>query len=289
MKVTGFTFIRNAIKFDYPIVEAITSILPVCDEFIVAVGNSDDETRHLIEQIGSPKIRIIDTIWDDSLREGGQVLAVETNKAFDAVSDDTDWAFYIQGDETVHEKYLPQIRKSMEQWKEHAEIEGLVFDYLHFYGSYDFVGDSRRWYRKEVRIIRNNKKIRSYRDAQGFRLEGRKLQVKCVDASIYHYGWVKPPEKQQLKQDHFNRYWDNKLPDYDQKMIKEAFDYSQTDSVAWFKGTHPQVLQERIKKMNWAFDVDPTQKKFSLKYRFLHWIEEKTGWRVGEYRNYTII
>lgn len=289
MKVTGFTFIRNAIKFDYPIVEAITSILPVCDEFIVAVGNSEDETRHLIEQIGSPKIRIIDTIWDDSLREGGQVLAVETNKAFDAVSDDTDWAFYIQGDETVHEKYLPEIRKSMEQWKDHAEIEGLVFDYLHFYGSYDFIGDSRRWYRKEVRIIRNNKKIRSYRDAQGFRLEGRKLQVKCLDASIYHYGWVKPPEKQQLKQDHFIRYWDNKLPGNDQNMIKEAFDYSQTDSVAWFRDTHPQVLQERIKKMNWTFDVDPTQKKFSLKYRFLHWIEEKTGWRVGEYRNYTII
>jgi len=289
MKVTGFTFIRNAIKFDYPIVEAITSILPVCDEFIVAVGHSEDETRHLIEQIGSPKIRIIDTIWDDSLREGGQVLAVETNKAFDAISDDTDWAFYIQGDETVHEKYLPEIRKSMEQWKDHSEIEGLVFNYLHFYGSYDFIGDSRRWYRKEVRIIRNNKKIRSYRDAQGFRLDDRKLKVKCVDACIYHYGWVKPPEKQQLKQDYFNRYWDNKLPCNDQNMIKEAFDYSQTDSVAWFRGTHPQVLQERIKKMNWTFDVDPTQKKFSLKYRFLHWIEKKTGWRVGEYRNYTII
>ena len=289
MKVTGFTFIRNAIKFDYPIVEAITSILPVCDEFIVAVGNSEDETRHLIEQIDSPKIRIIDTIWDDSLREGGQVLAVETNKAFDAVSDDTDWAFYIQGDETVHEKYLPEIRKSMEQWKDHSEIEGLVFNYLHFYGSYDFIGDSRRWYRREVRIIRNNKKIRSYRDAQGFRLAGRKLKVKCVDASIYHYGWVKPPEKQQLKQDHFIRYWDNKIQGNDQEMIQEAFDYSQTDSVAWFRGTHPQVLQERIKKMNWTFDVDPTQKKFSLKYRFLHWIEEKTGWRMGEYRNYTII
>ena len=126
MKVTGFTFIRNAIKFDYPIVEAITSILPVCDEFIVAVGNSEDETRQLIAQIGSPKIRIIDTIWDDTLRKGGHVLAVETNKAFDAISDDTDWAFYIQGDEAVHEKYLPEIRKSMEQWKDNPEIEGLA-------------------------------------------------------------------------------------------------------------------------------------------------------------------
>lgn len=289
MKVTGFTFIRNALKFDYPIVEAITSILSLCDEFIVAIGNSDDGTRQLIEDIGSPKIKIIDTIWDDTLREGGQVLAVETNKAFDAVSDDTDWAFYIQGDEVIHERYLPEIRKSMELWKDNQEVEGLVFNYLHFYGSYDFIGDSRRWYRKEVRIIRNNKKIRSYRDAQGFRMDERKLKVKCVDACVNHYGWVKPPEKQQLKQHHFNRYWDNLEWEKEKVIFKEPFDYTQTDSVAWFKGTHPQVLQERIKRMNWEFDVDPTLKKFSLRYRFLHWIEEKTGWRVGEYRNYTII
>jgi glycosyltransferase involved in cell wall biosynthesis len=289
MKVSGFTFIRNAIKFDYPIVEAITSILPLCDEFIVAVGNSDDGTRQLIEQIGSSKIRIVDTIWDDSLREGGQVLAVETNKAFDAISEDTDWAFYIQGDEIVHERYLPEILESMEQWKDNPKVEGLVFNYLHFYGSYDFVGDSRKWYRREVRIIRNNKKIRSYRDAQGFRLDDRKLNVKPVDACIYHYGWVKPPQKQQLKQYHFNRYWDNLEWEKDKESIKETFDYSQTDSLGWFKDTHPQVLKERIKRMNWEFDIDPTLKKLSPVYRLLHWFEEKTGWRIGEYRNYTII
>ena len=289
MKVTGFTFIRNAIKFDYPVVEAINSILPLCDEFIVAVGNSEDGTRQLIEHINSPKIRIIDTQWDDTLREGGQVLAVETNKAFDAISDDTDWAFYIQGDEVVHEQFLPEIRKAMELWKDNPEVEGFVFNYLHFYGSYDFIGDSRRWYRREVRIIRNNKRIRSYRDAQGFRLDGRKLKVKSIDAFIYHYGWVKTPEKQQLKLHHFNRYWDDQERENDKELIKEPFDYSQTDSVAWFKGTHPQVIHERIKKMNWKFDVDPTQKKLSLSFRVLHWIEEKTGWRIGEYRNYTII
>jgi glycosyltransferase involved in cell wall biosynthesis len=290
MKVSGFTFIRNAIKFDYPIVEAITSILPLCDEFIVAVGNSDDGTRQLIEQIDSTKIRIIDTVWDESLREGGHVLAVETNKAFDAISEDTDWAFYIQGDEVIHEQYLPEIRKSMEQWKDNPEVEGLLLNYLHFYGSYDFIGDSRRWYRREVRIVRNNKRIRSYRDAQGFRLDDRKLKVKSIDAWVYHYGWVRPPEKQQFKLHHFTRLWDNKEPDYNNKeLVKEPFDYTQTDSVAWFKGTHPQVLQERIKRINWEFDVDPTQKKFSLKFRFLHWVEDKTGWRIGEYRNYTII
>lgn len=289
MKVTGFTFIRNAIKFDYPIIEAISSILPLCDEFIVAVGNSEDETLQLIEQIASPKIRIINTVWNDELREGGNVLAEETNKAFDAIRDDTDWAFYIQGDEVVHEKYLPEIRRSMELWLNHKEVEGLVFNYLHFYGSYDFIGDSRRWYRKEVRIIRNDKRIRSYRDAQGFRIEGHKLKVKQTAAWVYHYGWVKPPEKQQLKQLHFSRYWDKNLPSGDKTPVIEPFDYSQTDSVAWFKGTHPEVIQQRINKMNWVFGFDPTQRNLSLVSRFLHWIEKVSGWRVGEYKNYKII
>ncbi|NWJ49665.1 MAG: glycosyltransferase family 2 protein [Bacteroidetes bacterium] len=289
MKVTGFTFIRNAVKFDYPIVEAITSILPICDEFIVAVGNSEDETQQLIEQIASPKIHIINTVWNDELREGGNVLAEETNKAFDAISNDTDWAFYIQGDEVIHEQYLPEIQHSMKRWLYHKDVEGLVFDYLHFYGSYDFIGDSRRWYRKEVRIVRNNKKIRSYRDAQGFRIEGRKLKVKQIAAWVYHYGWVKPPEKQQLKQLHFNRYWDKSLPDGDKTLVIEPFDYSQTDSVAWFKGTHPKVIQQRINKMNWEFGFDPTQRNLTLKSRLLHWIEDKSGWRVGEYKNYKII
>ncbi len=97
MKVTGFTFIRNAVKNDYPIVEAITSILPICDEFVVAHGNSDDATLQLLKAINSPKIRFIDTVWEDSLREGGQVFAQETDKAYAAISSDTDWAFLHSG------------------------------------------------------------------------------------------------------------------------------------------------------------------------------------------------
>jgi hypothetical protein len=105
MKIAGFSFIRNAVKYDYPIVEAILSILPLCDEFVIAVSKSEDNTLKLIRSIGSPKIRIIETVWDDSLRKGGAVLAQETDKALQAVSDDVDWAFYIQRDECLHEQY----------------------------------------------------------------------------------------------------------------------------------------------------------------------------------------
>jgi len=289
MKVSGFTFIRNAIKYDYPVVEAITSILPLCDEFIVAIGNSEDETRALIEGIGSQKIRIIDTTWDDSLRAGGRVLAVETDKAFDALSADSDWAFYIQGDEVLHEQFLEPLKEAMLRYKDQPEVEGLLFNYQHFYGSYDFVGDSRRWYRKEVRIIRNDKKIRSYRDAQGFRKNDKPLNVKPVEATMYHYGWVKPPEAQQAKQENFNKLWHN--DEWVDKNIPKAegFDYSKIDSLAHFTGSHPKVIQHRISRQNWQFNFDPTNKRLPFKSRLLHTIEAITGWRVGEYRNYKVI
>ena len=289
MKVAGFSFIRNAIQYDYPIVEAITSILPVCDEFVVAVGKSDDETLNLIEDIGSDKIRIIETEWDLSLREGGHVLADETNKAYAAISEDVDWAFYIQGDEVVHEDYLPAIKAGMEKWKDNPEVDGLLFNYTHFYGSYDFIGDSRRWYRKEIRIVRKDPAISSYRDAQGFRKNGQKLQVKPIDAHIFHYGWVKPPEKQQAKQMTFNKLWHD--DDWMEKNIPqvEAFDYSNIDALARFTGTHPKTMQPRIDRKNWTFNFDPSRRKFTLKLWFLYKVEKLTGWRIGEYQNYKVI
>jgi hypothetical protein len=289
MKVCGFTFVRNAIKFDYPVTESILSILPICDEMVVAVGNSEDNTRALIESIVSPKIKIIDTVWDDSLREGGGVLAIETDKAFNAISPGFAWAFYIQADEVIHEQDLPVLKQSMERWKDDPQVEGLLFNYIHFYGSYDFIGDSRRWYRREVRIIRNDKSIRSYLDAQGFRKNGRPLNVKHVDASMYHYGWVKHPESLQAKLESFHRLW------HDEQWIErnlpkaDAFDYSQIDSLTRFDGTHPGVMKKRIGSKNWQFDFDPTRKNFSLKSGFLHLIEKMTGWRIGEYRNYRIL
>src|SRR5689334_19405062 len=102
MKVSGFSFIRNAVKYKYPIEEALRSILPLCDEIVVAVGRSEDNTRELVASI-DPKIRILDTVWDDSLREGGKVLAVETDKAYRALDPNSDWCVYIQGDEVLHE------------------------------------------------------------------------------------------------------------------------------------------------------------------------------------------
>jgi glycosyltransferase involved in cell wall biosynthesis len=286
MKVSGFTFIRNAIKYDYPVREAILSVLPLCDEMVVAVGNSDDDTLALVESI-SPKIKIIHTTWDDSLREGGRVLAVETDKAFKAISADSDWAFYIQGDEVMHEKYIETVRKAMLEHKDNRQVEGLLFKYLHFYGSYDYVGESLRWYRREIRIVRNDPSVFSYRDAQGFRKRpNEKLRVKLIDAFIYHYGYVRDPVAQQGKQRSFNKYWhDDK---WIEKHVPDAyeFDYSGIDALKLFKDTHPEVMQKRIGAMNWKFAHDISKNRFTLKDSVKRFIEKITGWRPGEYANY---
>ncbi len=265
------------------------SILPVCDKFIVCLGNSEDTTRQAIEAINSDKIEIIDSIWDDSLREGGAVLAIETNKAFDAITSDYDWAFYIQADEVVHEKYYTEIRESMHKYLNDSSVEGLLFKYEHFFGNYKYIADSRKWYRHEIRIIRNNKQIRSYKDAQGFRISGtNKLKVKPLNAYVYHYGWVKNPYQLKEKQKDFNKYWHT--DEWIKKMVGEddLFNFNCVDSLNVFRGSHPNVMADRIAKRDWDFEFDISTKKFDLRTKILYFIEKHTGIRLFEYKNYRL-
>jgi hypothetical protein len=295
MKVSGFTFIRNAIKFDYPVVEAIKSILPVCDDFVVAVGNSDDSTLDLIQGIDKQKIRIIETVWDDSktMKKGGKVFALETDKAFKEIGMDSDWAFYIQGDEVIHEKYLGNIYSSMKNWKDDKMIDGLLFNYLHFYGSYNYIGVSPKWYGHEIRIIKNNKTIYSFRDAQGFRkCENEKLKVKPVDAYVYHYGWVKEPGTMMKKAINANSFYQEKnflkrVKSKDTNGNKE-FDYSSIDSLSLFTETHPKVMEERIRRKNWNFEHDISFNRLSLRYRGKIFIKKYLGINTY-YENYRLI
>jgi hypothetical protein len=290
MKVTGFTFIRNAVKYDYPVVEAIKSILPVCNDFVVAVGKSDDNTIDLIQNIDKQKISIIETVWDDSpeMKKGGRVFALETDKAFQAIPADSDWAFYIQGDEVIHEKYLDNIYLSMERFKDDIQVDGLLFNYLHFYGSYDYVGISPNWYRHEIRVIKNDKSIYSYRDAQGFRKEKNiKLNVKPVDAYVYHYGWVKEPGTMKKKVENaYSFYNEKKLPE--KILSDQGFDFSSIDALSLFAETHPQVMKERIERKNWNFQYDVSLNRLSLRYKAKIFLKKYLGINTY-YENYHII
>ncbi len=252
---------------DYPIVEAIKSVLPICDDFVVAVGNSEDDTLKLIQSIDPSKISIIQTLWDDTLRENGAVLATETNKAFQAIESESDWAFYIQGDEVIHEQYLEIIHKAMVHYENRDDIDGLLFNYLHFYGSYDYIGASTKWYREEIRVVKNNKQIFSFKDAQGFRKDdNQKLNVAKIPAYVYHYGWVKEPKAMQLKQESFNRLWHDDEWMKENIVKSEIFEYEEHISqLKLFEGSHPRLMEERIKTRNWKFDVDISKNKRSFK------------------------
>jgi len=289
MKISGFTIIRNAIINDYPAVEAITSILPVVDEMIVAVGKSDDDTEGLIRSINSDKIKIVHSDWDLSNLPGGKVMAIETDKAFKEISPDSSWAFYIQCDEVVHEQYHAAIRKACEQYEHHKEVLGLVFNYVHFYGTYDYYGNSRRWYNKEIRIIRNDARISSYRDAQGFRIDGKRLPCKLIDASIYHYGWVKNPKLMDHKLRNLSKNWMGKEMKKRIDSINGIFNYDEYDSMEVFKGTHPQVMQKRISEKNWTVEIDVTRKRFTFKKWVMYVLEKITGKRLFSFRNFEII
>jgi hypothetical protein len=289
MKVCGFTIVKNAVRFDFPAVEAIRSILPICDRMVVAVGDSDDGTRDLIASIGDPKIEILDTVWDPMLKEDGRVLAAETNKALDAIPPDYDWCFYIQADEVVHERFYPAIRASMEEHLHSPVVQGLLFRYRHFYGTYDYVADSRRWYRQEIRIVRNDRSIRSWNDAQGFRWkDGSKLTAAQSGAEMYHYGWVRPPKLMKDKVDGAKEYWSP-----DSKHIRtmdrpgEEYLYEQNyDSLRRFEDTHPAVMQDRLERLDWHPELSTKRKRLSLRYRLLYWIERTTGVRLFENRHF---
>ena len=289
MKVTGFSFIKNAVRFQYPIVEALSSILPICDEIIVAVGDSEDHTRSLVAGI-DPKIRILDSTWDDTLKKGGRVLAVETDKAFRAIGTDSDWCVYIQGDEVMHEDGHDAVVNAMKKWKDHKQVDGLLLKYRHFFGSYDYVGAEGGWYGNEIRVIRNDKSIYSYRDAQGFRKgNNEKLLVKPADAYIHHYGWVQNPKVMKAKLIVKDKIYDGKEGDLENIVVPENFPFSLVNALNKFTGTHPNVMQQRINNMSWTFHYDISKNKFKLKDRFKNLVEKLTGKRLFSYRNYKII
>jgi hypothetical protein len=290
MSICGCIIIKNAIINDYPVVEAIHSLLPIVDKLYVSIGESDDETEALIRNIVSPKIEIKHSVWDMSLREGGRVLAVETDKILRQVPSHFDWIFYLQADELLHEKYHAAIQQALVDHHDNPKVDGLLFKYTHFYGTYDYVGDSRKWYPNEIRIIRNNPNIYSYRDAQGFRKrENIKLNAKPINAYIYHYGWVKTPAQMMLKMKNLAYLWNNSE---DMKTVinpEEVFDYDQFDSLEKFTDTHPKVMQERIAKHDLKANFDINKKRFGFKDFLLYKFEKWTGIRLFDYKNYKII
>jgi glycosyltransferase involved in cell wall biosynthesis len=281
MKVSGFTFLRNGQKLGYPFVPSIRSILPLVDEFIIALGPCDDDTEKMVREIGDPKIRIIPTQWNEKMRGdysvGGYVYGQQKSIAlFNCTGD---WAFYLEADEVLHENDLPKIRAAMEKCLDDSRVEALAFDYLHFYGNKNTVAWSPGWYRSEVRIIRNTIPAWSSEALFFNVVEGHKKsrypRAAHTGATIFHYGWVRSEAQMDLKSATVQKYWDDSKP--------KPMDYSQIDAAALkeFTGSHPQAVQDWLPAAAGIFKADPSHRLTSRerKHRRMLWLENTLGLR----------
>lgn len=305
---------KNADSLYYPIKQAVESILPIVDEFVIAIGDckTGDKTRELIENINDSKIKIIDTVWDIEKYPRGMEHAHQTDIA--KAHCNGDWLFYLQADEVIHEDDLLKIQQACEKNLDDTEVEGFLFKYHHFWGDYKHCQRAHGWYPYEIRIIRKDPEIHSWESAQSFRripqfdgLNYRrqdntyKLKVLELDAYVYHYGWARPPEIMKKKNKTFQTIHKGKAKV--EEMEKQSyfeFDYGPLNLLQEFKGTHPGVMKEWIAKFDWQNELqyhgkpNPNRKPHkheTLKNRVFTALKHKIlqNPMLGEFNNFILL
>ena len=279
MKVSGFTFVRNAVVNGYPFQESIRSILPIVDEFVCVIGESQDQTRALVKAIGDPKIRIIDSQWNEFMQDRGFVYGQQ--KMMAQYNCSGDWAFYLEGDEVLHENEIEKIRQTMQENLLNAEVEALYFDFFHFYGTPEQVGIAG--YRRAPRIIRNT--IRTFAPDGLFWVvmnrnkTGRYPKAKYAGGNIYHYGHCRSVSRMSEKLRQVGKYWG--------RLHQEFHGYGNIDvaELRPFEGTHPQIMSdwiaseaEQVFCQNSSYKISRRDRRNRLRF----WVEERLGIEISK-------
>ena len=290
VKISGFTFIRNGKALGYPFVPSIRSLLPLCDEIIVNVPRSTDGTLEAVKSIGDPRIRIIETEWDEKERVGDPIMRRHTDLALEQCTGD--WCVYIQGDEVMHEDSIPALREAMARELNRPAVQALLVDYTHLYGSFWTEVYSFGWYYKEVRVVRRDARIRAWGGAQGFRTtDGEKLRVKDSGGRYFHYGYALEPGQARIKHANLaNVYGNEKAVAVAQ--ARPARFYDDDQKVKPFRGTHPAVMKEMVAAADWTYRSRNPLIRFRQEY---FWedvaliLKRCTGITLGVHRNYRLI
>jgi glycosyltransferase involved in cell wall biosynthesis len=294
LRVSGFTFVRDAVRLDYPIVESIRSALPIVDEYIVNVGDCTDDTLEVINAIDDPRIRIVRTDWNPDRFVAGATNADQTNIALDQCVHP--WCLYLQADELIHEDDYGKITGAMDEYTQREDVDGLLFHYNHFWGDYDRVHRGHNWYDRDIRAIKNGRGIKSYKSAQSFRKNGSKLRVADCGARIFHYGWVRHPDVMRRKQIaldslHHDQEWVRKRHEDPGR----PWDYGPLDRIPRYSGTHPAVMADRIAGKDWrAEDYSdpgnpPDHEHLRFWCRFHSFLERLIGRKIGGYSNWILV
>lgn len=299
MSISAFTFSRNADKLYYPVEASIRSALAIVDEFIVALGDSDadDNTEAIIEAIGDKKIKIFKRQWDPALFRNTKIFAHEAD--FGLSRCEGDWCLHLQADEVLHEDDLPIITEACKKYLDIKEVDGMLFDFVHFWGDYNHVMRSHNFHNREIRMVRNHIGCFSHLDSISFRKTGnQKLKVVRIPARIFHYGYVRPPIIMGTKSSVHHSIFKGEQDGGEHPEL--SYDWGPLGGLAIFKGTHPAVMKKWIARFNWQqslnynkpslFEKSPHQ-HLKPKYRLLSWLENNlnNGEQIFGYKNYELL
>lgn len=295
MKVSGFTFIRDGVRLGYPFEQSIRSALPVCDEFVVAAGYCQDGTLERLRAMNEPKLRIIETHWNEACRSHGFVYGQQ--KMIAQYNCTGDWAFYLEGDEVLHEQDLERLHRGMQHYLDDHQVEALAFDYFHFYGDTQHLHVSAQAYRKAVRIIRNSLrsiapdglywavvKDRTWHGGRNKR-RTRYPRAAALNIPIYHYGNARHQRYVQAKAKAGNQYWTEK------QAFSASYAAIDPQQLGPFTGTHPAIMASWIEAhANTDFKPDPEHQltRRERKHRRLARLERRFGWDLSK-RHFKLI
>lgn len=295
MKVSGFSFLRDGVKLGYPFVESIRSALPVVDEFVVAVGASDDGTLERLQAMKEPKLRLVETTWNEQCRSHGFVYGQQ--KMIAQYNCTGDWAFYLEGDEVLHEDDLGPLRRAMAHYLDDHEVEALAFDYFHFYGDTRHLHTAAQAYRKACRIIRNSLRsiapdglywaVIKEKQWHGGRNKRRTRypRAAALNLPIYHYGNARHERYVRAKAEAGNQYWSEK------QAFQAAYGDLDPQQIGPFEGTHPAVMTDWIADhANPSFEFRPDHRlsRRERKHRFNARLERWFGWDLSK-RHFRLI
>jgi glycosyltransferase involved in cell wall biosynthesis len=244
--VSGLTIIRNGVKLNYPFMEVIRSALPICDEYIVVAGDSDDETLVQLATLNDERVKIIHTKWSPLVTPQKCLLAQQTNIGLAYCTGR--WCLFQQGNEVLHEKDLPNLRKLMETHADNQEVEAMLVERLTFWSDFNhFVAAYPRRHKYTARIIRPNIGTYSIRDGMSFAIfdnfstHGRYPRSIDTGADLYRYDYVHSVEQQERKFSeavHRSGTGIKANDDYFYQNYPRQF-------IALFTGTHPAVMKAR--------------------------------------------
>lgn len=271
MKISAMTVLRNAVTLDYPFLESIRSVLPLCDEFVAVIGSSDDGTLDAVRGLNEERIRIVETVWSDKVQPRMSVLAQQTNVGLHLC--EGDWVVYLQGNEVLHERSIPLLRAMMEDRKDDPRVEAMLLERLTFWGDYGhMIPVYPERFKFSPRIVRPYIGTYAIRDAMsvavfdGFSVTGRYPRAMDTGENVYRYGYVCTPEQLVTKVKsavHLERFREKRFDESSfYRVLPRRF-------VREFTGGHPAVMNDRIGKFTQRISMDdrrwrtkPTFKEF---------------------------